>query len=268
MGDRPEGHVPGEFLHIPGHSPVHRLPAHVKIVAAFLTIVLIVLTPPIPVWVFLAYAVVVVGVVALSGIGAGMVLRRMRVEIPFVAFAFLLPFVGQGQRIPVGPLEISEPGLLAAWNILAKATLALLVSVTLASTTSATDLVAGLQRLRVPELLVQIVSAMVRYVHVVTQEWSRMSRARAARGFSARGPRSWWVLGQSVGTLFIRSYERGERVHLAMVSRGYTGRMPVMATTPADPAQWVRALAVPAVIGAVALVSLLLVAGDPGVGAS
>ncbi len=268
MGDRPGGHVPGEFLHLPGHSPVHRLPAHVKIVAAFLTIVVIVLTPPTPAWVFMAYTVVVVGVVALSGIGPATVLRRMRVEIPFVAFAVLLPFVGQGQRIPIGPLELSEPGLLAAWNILAKATLTLLVSVTLASTTSATDLVAGLQRLRVPDLLVQIVSAMVRYVHVVSQEWSRMSRARAARGFTARGPRSWWVLGQSVGTLFIRSYERGERVHLAMVSRGYSGRLPVLTTTTAGPAEWARALTVPVVIGVISLIPLIAAAGTFAGGAS
>lgn len=264
MGDRAGGHVAGEFLHIPGTSAVHRLPAHVKIVAAFATVVLVVVTPPTPMWVFAAYSVVIGGVVALSGIGARTVLRRMRVEIPFVLFAVLLPFVGQGQRVAVGPFELSEPGLLAAWNILAKATLALLVSVTLASTTSATDLVTGLQRLRVPDLLVQIVAAMVRYVHVVTQEWSRMSRARAARGFVTRGPRSWWVLAQSVGTLFIRSYERGERVHLAMVSRGYTGRLPLGSAAPVTGGQWAQALAVPAIVGLLAVISALAASGRLG----
>jgi cobalt/nickel transport system permease protein len=54
----------------------------------------------------------------------------------------------------------------------------------------------------------------------------RMKVARESRGFTARNPRHWPVLARSAGALFIRSYERGERVHLAMLSRGYTGRMP------------------------------------------
>jgi cobalt/nickel transport system permease protein len=53
-----------------------------------------------------------------------------------------------------------------------------------------------------------------------------MKIGRESRGFSARNPRHWPVLARSAGALFIRSYERGERVHLAMLSRGYTGKMP------------------------------------------
>jgi cobalt/nickel transport system permease protein len=67
---------------------------------------------------------------------------------------------------------------------------------------------------------------MVRYLEVVTGELQRMRVARASRGFDARNPRHWPVLARSAGALFIRSYERGERVHLAMLSRGYTGRLP------------------------------------------
>ena len=67
---------------------------------------------------------------------------------------------------------------------------------------------------------------MIRYLDVVTDELRRMQVARESRGFSARDPRHWPVLARSLGALFIRSYERGERVHLAMLSRGYTGKMP------------------------------------------
>jgi cobalt/nickel transport system permease protein len=67
---------------------------------------------------------------------------------------------------------------------------------------------------------------MLRYLEVVGDELRRMRIASASRGFSARDPRHWPVLAKGVGALFIRSFERGERVHLAMVSRGYSGRLP------------------------------------------
>ena len=130
-------------------------------------------------------------------------------------------------------LALSEPGLLAAWALLAKGTLGVLASLTLAATTEPRDLLVGLERLRLPHELVQIMGFMIRYVDVVTSEMRRMRIARESRGFTARNPRHWPVLGRSAGALFIRSYERGERVHLAMVSRGYTGRMPVTGGEPA-----------------------------------
>ncbi|WP_255306437.1 CbiQ family ECF transporter T component [Streptomyces sp. Wb2n-11] len=67
---------------------------------------------------------------------------------------------------------------------------------------------------------------MIRYGDVITDEMRRMSAARRSRGLEARGVRHWGVLGKTAGALFIRSYERGERVHLARVGRGYTGTMP------------------------------------------
>jgi cobalt/nickel transport system permease protein len=72
-----------------------------------------------------------------------------------------------------------------------------------------------------PAPLVQILSFMVRYLDVVGDEMGRMRIALASRGFTARNPRHWPVIASSAGALFIRSYERGERVHLAMLSRGH-----------------------------------------------
>ena len=90
-------------------------------------------------------------------------------------------------------------------------------------TTDPRDLLVGLERLRVPIQLVQIMGFMVRYLDVVTDELRRMRTARESRGFTARDPRQWPVVARSAGALFIRSFERGERVHLAMISRGYDG---------------------------------------------
>jgi cobalt/nickel transport system permease protein len=106
----------------------------------------------------------------------------------------------------------------------------------------------------VPGALVQILSFMVRYLGVVGDEMGRMRVARESRGFTARSVRAWPVLAASTGTLFLRSYERGERVHLAMVARGYTGAMPETYPLRARPAEWATALA-PA--GAVVLAGLV-----------
>jgi cobalt/nickel transport system permease protein len=216
----------GHRLHVHGHSPVHRAPAHLKLLALLGFMLVVVATPRD--W-FAAYGVfllVLVAVIALSRVPFGFLAKRMVVEVPFVVFAVLMPFIATGPRTEVLGLSLSEHGLLAAWALLAKGSLGVLASLTLAATTEPSELLTGLERLRMPDLLVQIMGFMIRYLDVVTAEMGRMLTAMRSRGCDPRSPRHWPVLARSLGALFIRSYERGERVHLAMLSRGYTGRMP------------------------------------------
>ena len=216
----------GHKLHFHGHSLIHRAPAHLKILALVGFVLVVVATPREWFPVYAGYLAVIAVVVALSKVPPTYLLKRMVVELPFVVFALLLPLVAHGPTTEVLGLELSESGLLSAWGLLAKGTLGVLASLTLAATTEPQDLLAGLERLRLPNLLVQIMGFMVRYLDVVTSEMHRMKIARESRGFTASNPRHWPVLARSAGALFIRSFERGERVHLAMLSRGYTGRMP------------------------------------------
>jgi cobalt/nickel transport system permease protein len=211
----------GHRLHFHGHSAVHRADPAVKVVA-LLGFVLLVVATPLSWWPLLAgCAAVLVAVVGVAGVPPTYLLRRMVVELPFLLFAALLPFVASGPRTEVLGLTVSEPGLTAAGGLLVKATLGVAASLTLAATTEPQALLAGLERLRLPAQLVQIMGFMVRYLDVVTDEMRRMRVALASRGFSARDPRHWPVIARSIGALFIRSYERGERVHLAMLSRGH-----------------------------------------------
>ncbi|MFF3845632.1 cobalt ECF transporter T component CbiQ [Streptomyces sp. NPDC002328] len=232
-------------LYRPGHSPVHALPPHTKLVAAFAFVVVVVSTPREAMWAFGLYAALL-GVVAFRArVPAGFLLKRLLIEVPFVAFAVLMPFVAEGERVDGWGLSLSVEGLWGAWNVLAKGTLGVAASVLLASTTELREILLGLQRLRLPPLLVQIASFMIRYGDVVTDEMRRMRIARESRGFEARGVRHWGVLAKTAGALFIRSYERGERVHLAMVSRGYDGSMPVIDEVTASRAQWSSAFTLP-----------------------
>jgi cobalt/nickel transport system permease protein len=213
----------GHRLHFHGHSPVHRAPAHLKVAGLVAFMLVVVATPVTWVPAFVAYAAALAVLVALSGVPVLYLARRMVVETPVLVFALLLPFVAVGPEVDVLGLSLSRPGLVAAGGLLVKATLGVLASLLLAATTEPRALLAGLERLRVPTQLVQIMGFMVRYLDVVTDELRRMKVARESRGFSARDPRHWPVLGRSAGALFIRSFERGERVHLAMISRGHDG---------------------------------------------
>ncbi len=185
---------------------------------------LVVVATPVP-WLpaFAAYAALLAVLVALSGVPVPYLARRMVVETPVLMFAALLPFVATGPQVAVLGLSLSEPGLIAGGGLVMKATLGVLASLLLAATTDPRDLLIGLERLRVPVQLVQIMGFMVRYLDVVSDELRRMKTARESRGFTASNPRHWPVIGRSAGALFIRSFERGERVHLAMISRGYDG---------------------------------------------
>lgn len=216
----------GHKLHFHGHSVVHGAPAHVKLVALLGFMLLVVATPRGAYPAFAAYAVALLAVVGASRVPPTYLARRMVIEVPFVLFALLVPFVATGPRTDVLGLSLSEPGLVAAGGLLMKGTLGVLASLTLAATTEPGDVLRGLQKLRLPDPLVQIMGFMIRYLEVVTGEMARMLTAMRSRGCDPRSPRHWPTLARSLGALFIRSYERGERVHLAMLSRGYTGTIP------------------------------------------
>ena len=216
-------------------------------------VIAVVATPPRAVWAFAAYAVIAVLALAISGVPPGLVARRALIEIPFVLFAVMLPFLGPPPDVVVGPVELSVEGLWGAWSIVVKGTLGVLASIVLTSTTEVTDILEGLDRLRVPRVFTDIAGFMVRYLDVILGEQRRMRVAMLSRGYD---PGWWWqarALAASAGSMFIRSYERGERVFFAMTSRGYQGHMPRFSRPRATTRSWVEALALPVLAATVAL---------------
>ncbi|WP_426243568.1 cobalt ECF transporter T component CbiQ [Nocardioides sp. LHG3406-4] len=222
----------GHRLYFHGHGRIHRAPAHLKLVALVAFMLVVVATPRTWFPVFAGYLVVLLAVIAVSRVPFGYLARRMVIEVPFLVFALLVPFVAHGPQVELLGVQVSEPGLLAAFALVVKGSLGVLASLTLAATTEPAELLGGLQRLRMPGLLVAIMGFMVRYLDVVTGDLARMTTAMRSRGCDPRSPRHWPTLARSLGALFIRSYERGERVHLAMLSRGYDGALPDLRRTP------------------------------------
>lgn len=238
--------------HVPGDSVVHHMAPQAKLagLAAFVAVVAVIPRQRLPV--FATAAVVVALVVALARLSPRTVAVRLAAVVPFVAFALFVPFLGTGERTEVLWFSVSVDGLWAMWNVLAKALLGATAAIVVAATTPIPDVVLGLTRLRIPRVLVGIVAFAFRYLDLVADQLWRMSRAMIARGHD---PRWLWQarpIASSVGVLFVRTYERGERVHQAMVSRGYRGTMPELEPAGAPgPPSWIAA--VPSVVVLVAL---------------
>lgn len=249
-------HRGAHHLLVERDSPVHRARPEAKVVALVLFAVALAATPERALAAFALHGAVLALVAGAARLPAGTVRRRALVALPFLGVAALLPFAADGPRVVLGPLAVSEDGLWAGGALAARAVLGATAAVVLTATTSVADLLAGLAHLRLPRVVVGIVASMLRYLDLVADQLHRTRLAMAARGHD---PRWLWQarpLAAGAGTLFVRTYERGERVHQAMLARGFTGRLPDLRPPPAGaPAiGWAAALAP-------ALVSLLVAVG-------
>jgi len=204
----------------------------------------VVATPREAFWAFGAHAALVVAAAAAGRLPPSVLLRRLLIETPFLLFAVFLPFFGRGERLGVIGLSLSREGLWAAWNIGAKATLGTAASVILAATTRVPDLLKAFSRLHFPKVLTAVMGFMVRYLDVVSGELGRMRIALRCRAYRPRWIGEARALAAVAGTLFVRAYERGERVYLAMQARGYHGVMPELDASAAPAAQWAAAASV------------------------
>jgi cobalt/nickel transport system permease protein len=221
--------------YVPRHSPLHRADARLKVV---LTLVLILGIALLPAGVFGAYLIFWLVLLALSTaarLGTWRLVRGSWVVLPFALVSVPLLFTRDGAAVlelSLGPLglTVTDTGVRDVLSIVLKSWLSVQAALLLAYTTPFSGLVDALRALRVPALIVDIISFMYRYLAVLTDEAGRMNRARQARSaepadgggggsltFRAR------VTGAMVGSLFLRAYERSERVYAAMLARGFDG---------------------------------------------
>lgn len=250
------GHAHALYVH--EHSVVHRLAPESKLVAALLFIVGVAITPREAVWAFGLYTAVLGVVLVVARVPLRFLLVRLLGILPFIAFAFLIPFIASGERVDLLWFEVSREGVWGAWNILAKATLGATTSIILAATTEVPKLVQGLGVLRVPPVLVSIAAFMIRYLELIAEELGRMRMAMASRGYDPRNLGEAKPMAAAAGAMFVRSYERGERVHSAMLARGYTGVMPVLGRSLAGWGDWLVAMTLPLVGLAIAVAALVV----------
>ncbi len=184
-------------------------------------------------WLFLLLANI------FSNLGIAFTLKRSFVALPFALVAVTVLFAPHGQPLAsfhflMWDFTITNIGLLRFVTILIRSWLSVQMAVLLVATTRFPDIIHGLEHLRVPSILTTIIAFLYRYLFVLADEVFRLMRAREARSAAAAvagqrsgGSAAWRarVAGHMAGQLFLRSYERSDRVYNAMLARGYAGHL-------------------------------------------
>lgn len=210
---------------------LQKLDGRVKIAAVGLIVLFVVFTSPHAFLRFAGYAVLIGILIFLSRIPLIVVGQRVLTLLPFILLvAAFIPFVKKGRVIGgyslgVIKLTLTHDGLTVFWNVLIKSLLTTVSIFVLIATTRHARLLQGLQKMGCPRIMVMILAFMYRYVFVLEDELEIMRQAKASRTV---GGSRWFhnrALANILGNLFIRSYERGEAVYLAMQSRGFDGRV-------------------------------------------
>ncbi|MBI4665093.1 MAG: cobalt ECF transporter T component CbiQ [Nitrospinae bacterium] len=208
-------------------TPVHMLDARIKIAVALILIVSTVSLPKYSFPVYAVYFAFIIAVTALARVPFGYLFKRSLVVAPFaLAAAVFMPFTisGSGDAVfQAGPITAYHAGFMAFFNAVSKSYVGVLMVIALTAVTPFPKLLEGLERLRVPGMFVTLTGFTYRYLFVLIEEVKRMKRARDLRFYGGRWLWQAGTAGQMAGSLFLRSFERGERVYNAMLSRGFDG---------------------------------------------
>ena len=229
-------------------SLVHRLDPRVKVLGAIAFILAAGLVP-VGAWAAFGVLWILTLTTALaSRLGWSFALRRSYIVLPFVLVAVPLLFTVPGEVIFTTPLlgwKATAQGLDRVVSLLLRSWTAVQAAILLTAVTPFPDLLWALGALRVPPMLVTTIGFMYRYFFVLADETVRMLRARTARAAvpeGGQGPSPIWqarITGHMVGSLFLRALERSERVHAAMLARGYDGRTVNLIERVMGPQDWV-----------------------------
>ena len=213
-------------LSLHSKSQLHELSPQLKILATLLIVISIAFSKIINPFQIISHAVIVFLIIRRSNIPLKTYLKRLTLDIPFILFALFLPFLSSGNNDMVFTLfsfEVYRTGLLEMFAILFKATAGLSMGIVLTATTTNIELIYGLQKLKLPPIIIAIMSFSIRYIDVFIDEFKRVKISMQSRGYIEKGIKTLLPIAYASGAMLIRGYERGERVYLSMISRGFTG---------------------------------------------
>lgn len=215
-------------------TPWHSLAPQTRVLCTLMSVFAIALTPNGRWWTWGIYGLGVLVLIALSRVTLRSLLKRVAIEFAFVGVILLGTLFRDGGQVlwSWGFLRITTGGLTVLGSVALKVMLSLLVVNVLILTTSIAALLRAFLALRMPPLLVAIVASMYRYLGVLVGEFHTMRRAALSRNLMSSKRTSRLAIGNMIGVLFVRTYERGERIYQAMLARGYQGILPTEQVPP------------------------------------
>ena len=205
-----------------GDSTIHRLDARAKVLVTLVFILCIVSYNRYELTALFPFFIFPVAIISLAGLPPLFILKKITLLCPFVlAVGIFNPVFDRQIILHLGPLGISG-GWISFASILTRSVLTVGTAFILVGVTGFTAVCQALERLGMPQVFAVQLLFLYRYIFVLTEESGRTSRARELRscGKKGQGIRSFSSL---VGHLLLRTWQRAERIHMAMLARGFTG---------------------------------------------
>ena len=208
------------------NSAFHSLDPRAKLIVALLAVGFVASFPRYAVAGIIPFFLLPVVWLALSGTPIRFVLGRLLLALPFVFFvAIFNPLFDQTPQFELGGYAVSG-GWVSFFSIILRFLFSISLMILLVATTGFNTLCAALLRLRVPRLFVVQLLLLYRYIFLLAEEVQRVRQAYALRALGD-GAIAFSVVGSLLGQLLLRVMARGQRIHQAMLCRGFSGDMPV-----------------------------------------
>ncbi len=208
-------------------TPIHRLDPRAKVLTTLLFIVYVVSFDKYEIARLLPFFLFPAFLIGMANLPFGYLVRKLIIVSPFVLFIGIFnPFFDREIILHVGSLQISG-GWVSLFSILLRFMLTVGAALLLIATTGLPSICMALEKLGLPKIFTIQILMLYRYIFVLIEEFIRMMRAYTLRSFSKEKMR-FQVFKQLLGNLLLRTLDRAQRIHMAMLSRAFNGEIHIV----------------------------------------
>lgn len=211
-----------------GDSALHRLDPRAKLLVTAIFVVCVVSFGKYEIARLLPFFIYPAVVIGMADLPLGFLARKLLLVSPFVLFIGIFnPWLDRGIAVQLGPLAISG-GWISFLSLLLRFTLTIGAALLLIATTGFAAICMGMEKLGTPKVFTVQLLLLYRYLFILIEEAIRMIRAHALRSFNSKGRITYRVFLLMLGNLLLRTIDRAQRIHMAMLSRAFTGEIRIV----------------------------------------
>ena len=205
-----------------GTSGIHRLDPRIKVLIAIFFVVCVVSFNKYSISAMLPFVLFLAAVMGMADIPANFLLKKLLLVSPFAVMVGIFnPFLDQQPMLQIGSFMVTG-GWLSFLSILLRFSLTVSAMLILVATTGFNAVCMAMVKLGMPRIFAVQLLMLYRYIFVLIDEGLRMYQARTLRSFESRGM-GMKTYGHMAGQLLLRTIDRAQRIHLAMICRGFDG---------------------------------------------